>query len=423
MSVSIFDSLTLTVEAALSAATDSYGEWDEGLWDTATWGPDIVWVDISAYVRSIQTNRQFSRDLQAWESGTATIVLNNRDGRFSPDNLSGPYVSSGVTSVRPLRPIRVRVTCDGTTYSLFTGYALAWQDAWTIAATNAGDAITVVPCVDELARLSAYDGYEQSPVGSGETSGERIHRILNNAGHTGERNIEEGIFTVQETTLAANATTELKLTTDSEGGGLYIDDDGTVVFQGQYALVQNTRSIEVQATFGDGGGDEIPYSDLTAAYDGDLTCNIVSYAREGGSEQTVADSTSRALYGDIRNTRTDLICETDAQVLQLASWYLARYKAPELRFTSIEIKPRRDPTTLYPQVLGRKVRDLVEVTRRPPGSLTITRDCFISGVSHTITPDPQDWTTRFSLWSASPYTAFSDSLWDTGLWDSALWFY
>jgi len=135
----------------------------------------------------------------------------------------------------------------------------------------------------------------------------------------------------------------------------------------------------------------------------------------------VADATSRALYGDKRDTRTDLICESDAQTMSLASWKVARFKAPERRIKSLTIKPRRNPVLLFPIVLGLKVRDLVRVKRRPPGGHTITQDCFIAGIAHTITPDT--WETVFTLSSATPYTLFSGSLWDTAVWDTSLFFY
>src|SRR5690242_14685461 len=101
MSRTLFDGVTVTVEAAFSNATGSYGAWDSGLWDTAMWGPDLTWTDITDYVRSINTNRSFDRAAQAWESGTATLVLDNRDARFSPTNTTGPYASGGITGVRP----------------------------------------------------------------------------------------------------------------------------------------------------------------------------------------------------------------------------------------------------------------------------------------------------------------------------------
>lgn len=421
MSITWRDGVVITVEAALSAATGTYGAWNSGLWNTATWGPDVLWVDISAYVRSISTRRRFSRGVQVWEAGTATIVLDNRSGRFSPDNLSGPYVTTGVTQVRPWRPIRVKATYAATTYYLYTGYALDWIESWTVNRNGKGDATVTVPCTDEWGRLSAVDGFEQTPVGAGETSGVRVHRLLDSAGHTGVRSIDAGRTTVQATTLAANVASELRLVTDSEGGGLFIDGDGAVVFEDQYALMERLRSNTVQATFGDGGTSELRYANAETAYSGDLVRNIAAFTRVGGTAQVASDLTSRALYGDRRETRTDLISDTDAQVLSLATWNVERFKAPEKRITSILISPRRSPSTLYPQILGRRVRDLVRVVRRPPGGHTITRDCHIAGISHTLTPE--NWRTSLDLWSATVYQTYSTSRWNVGEWDTAAWFF
>lgn len=422
MSVTILDGVVLTVEAGFSAATSIYGIWDTSLFDTGTFGPEITWVDISAYFLSLDSHRRFSRGVEAWEAGTATFTFKNRDGRFSPDNLSGPYVSSGITQIRPWRPIRIKATYGSTSRYLFTGYTLDWVESWLPAGPNKGDAIVKVPCIDELGRLARFDGFAQVAAGVGELSGLRIHRILNNAGHTGERAIDTGVNTMQATTLAANTVTELKLTTDSEGGGLFVDDDGTVCFESQQALLTNTRSNSIQATFGDAGGSEISYLNAEPSYSGDLIRNIAAYARVGGSEQLVADNTSRALYGDMRESRTDLICETDAQVLTLATFFVEQRKNPEKRFVSLKFAPHARPSTQLPQAIGRRVRDLIRVKRQPPGGHTLTRDCHVAGIHHSIDVGNK-WEVTFDLWSASVYQTYTGSLWDTAVFDTNNWFF
>lgn len=410
--------VTITVEAAFSAATGTYGAWDSARWDTATWGPDVTYVDISQYVRSFGTDRAFATEVRKWGDGTASVVLDNRDGRFSADNLTGPYVSSGVTGIRPWRPIRISATYAGVTYWLFSGYIIDYVDTWL---PGHSDAYVTLPCVDEWTALGGFDGLETTPQGAGELAGGRIHRVLNNAGHTGSRSIAAGRVTMQATTLAAGATSELDLVVDSEGGGLFVDGDGAVVFEDQYALMEQTRSNTIQATFGDGSGPELPCANITPVNGGLAIKNIVSYARAGGTAQTAADPTSRALYRDKRLTRTDLICETDDQALSLAVLDLEVYKAPKKRFSAIEVRPLANPATLFPQVLGRRMRDLVRTVARPLGSPTITRDCFVSGVHHEVSQD--QWITSFDLWDATVYQMYSTSRWDVARWDSAAWFF
>jgi hypothetical protein len=403
----------------LSSTTVGFGAWDTAVWDTALWGPDEIWADISPWVRSVNTDRHFSRDMQVWESGTATIVLNNFDARFSPANLGGPYVSYGITSIRPWRPLRIRATWAGVTYDLFRGYALNWNESYDQPSPNGGGAYMTVSCVDEMASLARFDGLAVAPVGAGELSGSRIHRVLNSAGHTGTRVVDVGNVTMQATDLSADAVEELKLTADSEGGGLYIDKAGAVVFERSTALVENARSNTIQAVYGDGPG-ELPYSDVQPAYDGDLLVNIAAWSRVGGTTQTATDEISRALYRDKRDTsKTNLMCSTDLQVATLAQFFIQRFSKPEDRIASVQIKPRNNPTVLFPAVLSREVRDLVRARRRPPGGITITRDCHIAGISHEI--DGDNWVTTFTLWSASVYQGVAR--WDVATYDTSTYFF
>lgn len=301
MTVTWFDGIQITVEAGLSAATGSYAVWDQSLWDTGTWGPDTVWTDISQWVKSIETRRRFERDLQAWASGEATITLKNDDGRFSPANLSGPYVTGGVTGLRPWRPIRISVAGN----PIYTGYALSWDESF---ARGHATGMVTVPCRDEFAALARVDGFETEPVGAGEMSGQRIHRILDNAGHTGNRAVDVGRVPLQATALAENTVSELKLTADSEGGALWVSADGTIWFENRYALAENTRSNTVTATYGDGSADEeLPCMDIKVSQDADRLVNYASFARVGGTAHIAADNNSRALYGDKTYKRDDLI--------------------------------------------------------------------------------------------------------------------
>lgn len=417
MGVTLQYGVTIYVEAALSAASGDFAAFDSALFDTSTFGPDVIWVDVSAYTRRVITRRGFGREIGSWETGSATITLDNRDGRFDPDNLSGPYVTSGVTQIRPWRPVRIRAAYAGITYDVFRGYILSWPETFP----GMVDAEVTVSCVDEFGLIARFDGYEQPSAGASEYAGSRIHRILDNASYTGGRNLDLGRVTMQATTLSQNALTEAKLTSDSEGGALWPEPDGTVTFENRLALIENTRSNTVQATFGD-DPDELPYTDIVAEFDGEVMQNIVRYARAGSTVQIAADPTSRALYGDhTQGSRSDLVCETDDQVLDLARYHLSIRRDPEKRFTSISLAPTGSPAELFPQVLGRRVRDLVTVNRRPAGRPDITRDVYIQGVSHTF--DSVDWRTTFDLFSATAQSAFLSSRYDVATFDFSVFSY
>jgi hypothetical protein len=419
MSVSGWDGVTLTVELGLADLASGYGLWGSGVWGDSTWGPDVAWTDVTSRVRTLRTDGAFSRAIQTWAGGTATLVLDDRDGQLSPANLTGSHVSGGQSQIQPLLPVRIRAAYGGVTYPLWYGYARKISETWSGGAPGRGDAALTINCCDEVGRLAKVDPIAVAALGAGDSSGARVHRVLDAAEHTGGRAVDVGQMTLQATTLDDPPLTELENVVTSEGGALWVDPAGSIVFEGRSALVDNDRSVQSQATFTD-DGTAGRYASTEADLSDDLVINYASYARAGGTAQVVSDATSRA-RGLARDTKTDLLVQTDAQALSLAQWVILQYKDPEYRFTQITILPRRDPATLWPQVLGRRVRDQITVVRNPPGGFSISRACHIAGISHEITPTT--WTTTWPLWSAEPYVRFANSRWDVGLWDNAAWGY
>src|ERR1043166_6404895 len=101
------------------------------------------WIDVTQYMRTFDIARGRQRDLDRIEAGTMTVVLNNRDRRFDPENASGPYYPN----ITPLQHIRFSV--DGS--YLFRGFTDAWQPSYP---AQGRDAILTVPCSDAFAVLA-----------------------------------------------------------------------------------------------------------------------------------------------------------------------------------------------------------------------------------------------------------------------------
>lgn len=406
---------TLTVELGITTAASGDGIWDASIWDTGTWGPDIVWTDISAYVQELSTFRGRSRENDRYQTGNAQLTLKNLDGRFTPANTSSPYAAGGVSQIRPRVPIRIRATWAGVTWPLFYGRAESWQDQHPYAGY---DAVTILSAVDGLAELAAFNGAEQPSQGAGELSGFRMQRILANMGWSLGTDVDSGTVTVQATTLAQNAFTEAALTTDSEGGALWAEADGSIVFEDRFSLIIEPRSNTPQVAF----GTTVAITDPVVEYSSDTLRNIVSLARVGGSEVTRSDLTSRALYGDRGWSRDDLICEDDTQVASLADQYLAMWKLPEYRVVEVTVFGVRNPTVHWPHVLGRRIRDAATVTATVHVSgVTITRNVYVDGIAHHI--GPKQWETQFFFGSAAAFSGFVIARWDTAIWDTATWMY
>ncbi len=372
-----------------------------GKLDTATLGE--AFTNVTADLRTLTLKRGSSRvqgPIVRYEAGTATAVLKNVARQYDPTNLSGPYVSDGKTEVEPMRAVRYRATWAGVTYNLWRGYVDSWKLGYT-KKRNYSEAV-----------LNATDGFKvlrnqkrpaQSAQGAGEDSGARVTRILDSTDwEPSDRVIATGDTTLQATTLEGDALAELLLVADTELGELYIDGAGRVVFRNRNAISEETRSNTPQATFGDDLPAQLPYNDVDAEYDEVQLVNQARITRVGGTEQAADDAASRDEYLTHSYERSDLLMESDGDALDYTRALIYFCKDPELRFATLVIKPLRDPTRLFPQVLGREIGDRITVELRPPGGGTISRAVFIRGIVHEITPTT--WKTTWTLQSATKFS-------------------
>jgi hypothetical protein len=245
------------------------GDPSSGLLGTGTLGTSTVWTTLNGYmpdgipvIQSITITRSSTRQqgpLTTYEAGTCTIVLANSDGRFSPENLAGPYVTGGVTQVRPMIPVRVRATWGSPAYTLFTGYVRSWTPP--TAQLGPDYDYTIAEATDAFCVLAGVTIPAAALAGAGELSGARVNRILAAAGWystaQGLSDIDAGQSRVQGTTLGATALSLLQTAADSEIADLYIDGSGRVTFRDRHAPLTDPRSTTVQAVFGDRPGDPL----------------------------------------------------------------------------------------------------------------------------------------------------------------------
>lgn len=398
--------LTIDPEVAFSSGAGDVGylvfdDATRGKFDTAKFAVGDFFVDVGDWLRGASVKRGVSRFDGIYgraEAGTMQVTLANEDRRFDPTNLAGPYVAAGASQVKAGRAIRLRATWAGTTYDLFRGFV----DEPRLNYKNRGQATATLVATDGTAVVAAYDQNAGGIVGTGEDTGARINRILDNAGWpTEERNIAVGKTTVQGTDLSANAWSEITQTSDTEIGEVYFDVDGKVTFRNRDALLVDTRSATSQATFGDADdGIELGFTEVELAADLNQTKNIIRASRVGGVQQIVEDAASIAEYRRRTWQRSDLLHQTDTEVADYVAYVLSLLKSNELRIVSITVDPLADPADLFPQVLGRKLGDRVTVKFTPPGGgARISREVFIRGIEHAIGRDT--WQTTFAFQDAT----------------------
>lgn len=112
------------------------------------------WTDITAYVRSWQSDQGRSFELDAFRAGQASIVLDNTDRRFDPLNASGPYYGN----LLPRKRVRVSAVWNSTTYRIFDGYVDGWPQSYAPPAS----ATVTLKATDALA-LVAQSKLKNSP--------------------------------------------------------------------------------------------------------------------------------------------------------------------------------------------------------------------------------------------------------------------
>lgn len=413
-----------------------------GKLDTGTLGTAIGWTDISAWVRSFTVTRPSTRlqgPLWNYQAATASILLDNSDGRFDPDNLAGPYMSGGTTSLAAMVPVRVRANFGTAAYALYSGFADGWIPGQVTY--EGGYAELTLPATDAFKVLSQVTLPAVSVEGAGADTGTRVRDILTRAGWytSAERNvISTGNSTLQGTTLGADALSLMQVAVDSEIGQLYVNGAGAVVFRARRDLLTDARSNSVQAVFGDlpsataslldepgagitdelgssildesstSGAQELPYAAISRASDDTTLVNDIQAARVGGTLQEAKDAASIAKYLFPRTyARSDLILQGDADALNWANWVLYIGRGGEKRFDSLSVDPQAGPLDLWPQVLGREIGDRIQVVQRPAGvALPVTKDCFIAGITHTWDSPSSAWLTTWTLQDASKYGSF-----------------
>lgn len=373
--------------------------------------------DMSQWMRSGSVSRPASRQqgpLWSFQPGTASVALNNADGRFDPDNLAGPYVSGGETQLNAMVPVRVRAVWNGTAYPLFSGFADSWADAGGNYAGRYAE--TTLSATDGQKVLSGVTlPAVTTPVGVNETTGQRVGRALDGATWpAGQRTVSLGTVRVQATSLGDTAWNLMQAAADAEIGELYMDGSGNVVFRDRNGILTDTRSNTPQAVFGDSpgtvqaAGTELAYTSVSRARDDTTMANDIQATCAGGNLQEVQDAGSIAKYLYPRTfARSDLILTDDITTNDWASWVLYVSKDDEDRFDQLVISPLRDPESLWPQVLGRKLGDRIQVWRRPPGVTDpVVKDCFIKGIAHQWDWSAGTWQTTWTLQDASKYGSF-----------------
>ena len=119
--------------------------------DDSPYAVSPTWTAVTSYVRSMTVDRGRSDDWGDF-SGSASVVLDNRDRRFDPFNTSGIYYGK----LLPRRQIRIRAQTVElgvtTTHDVFRGYISGWSPEWT---DGGKDSTVTLSCFDAMQFLAS----------------------------------------------------------------------------------------------------------------------------------------------------------------------------------------------------------------------------------------------------------------------------
>jgi hypothetical protein len=342
----------------------------------ATEVPDPV-VDLSSVTRSIKISRGRNIMRDTYEAGNCTVRVLDPDSYFNPQNTSSPYFGY----LTPLRKVRVAATTATTQHFLFSGYVDSYKYYYP---TGQEIGYVDLVCSDAFRLFQMANVATIADATAGQTTGTRVTKILDQVSFPASMRITDtGSTTVQaDPATARTSLAALKAAEFAEQGAFFIRTDGTAEFKDRSDVVGSLAAtpIEFNQTTG------IPYSDLKYAFDDKLIVNQCSMTRIGGTAQTATNAESSAKYFPHGTTVTDMIPETDAQVLDIAKIYVATRAETSIRIDAMTVD-LLDTDVPTDTMIGLDYFDNVKITNVQPDGSTIVKTLQVQGLAWDISPN------------------------------------
>lgn len=274
-------------------------------------------------------------------------------------------------------------------YTRFLGRVLDVTDKYEEGGRGA---ITIVNVVDLMADLAQYN--EVISATGAEATHTRWGTIWaaalndgNMIGHT-----DTGIYQVETSTLPDNYLEEARVAARAEGGALYADHSGSsgrFVFKAANWLLEDPRSATVQASLGNG---RIGVTGVNVTYNLLRVYNNILYSNSS-TTTAESDASSIAAYSTRALTK-EILNNDNTDLTSIAARDLAILKDAKPVIESIVINPLTVFEVLFCQQVA--VGDLLEVTV-DAHTFTFTSMLHVSGISESWDAATDDWTVTLRL--------------------------
>ena len=334
-------------------------------------------VDLSSVTRSIKISRGRSIMRDTYEAGNCTVRVLDPNSYFNPQNTSSPYYGY----LTPLRKIRVAATTATAQEFLFSGYVDTYKYYYP---TGQEIGYVDIVCSDAFRLFQMANVSTVSGATAGQTTGTRVTKILDQVAFPATmRIVDTGSTTVQEDPgTARSSLAAIKAAEFAEQGAFFMRPDGQAEFKDRADVVNSLVPAPIE--FNQTGG--IPYSDLKYAFDDKLIINQANMTRIGGTTQTAVNVDSSAKYFPHGTAVTDMIPQTDAQVLDIAKIYVATRAETTIRFDAMTVD-LLDTAVPTDTMIGLDYFDNVKITNIQPDGSTIVKTLQVQGLAWDITPN------------------------------------
>jgi hypothetical protein len=321
------------------------------------------------------------------------VNLTDPERKYDPLNPDSPFTLGGRSRLVPGTPVDVFaevVNGDDATVSrhwLFTGTADSWGEDWTPNPRNR--TAQLVATGTSKAFVNMKRPAAVPPVGAGDTTAQRVQRIVDLAGWLGTIDAGVGVVTHGPTALDAIGWDLLNATLDDELGFVYFTTEGALRWIGRDAWFDLSAPPVLELGCGDGLHDVL-IDASPSAIDVQIR-NSVFAARQDGATAHAMSSSSIGRYGRFDYERTDLGVATDAEAAEWAATVLRLYAFPQIALADVTFRPSIDPRSfeVWRGALDLAfVTDLVRVVWEPPdrpADDAIDTRVRVVGFHHTIT--------------------------------------
>ena len=337
-------------------------------------------VDISSQVQGISIKGGYNLLTDQFEATTCNFRIYDPNGDWNPQNTASPYYGKLI----PNRKVRVSTLYNGTAHYLFSGYASSYNYSYPKDQTVG---YVDILCTDAF-RLFQLVTVASIPLAvNGQTTGARINTILDSIGWPSTlRQIDTGDSLCQaDPGTPRTALGALKVVEATEQGAFYVTGEGNAIFKSRSNVEKTNGAAPVTVFANNGSG--IGYYNVTFAHDDKLVINSTTVTNNGGTAQTYSDAASQLLYFKHSYAMPNLVGQTDADALNVATLYTVTRKDTTIRIDSLTLDlSTPDYSAGVTAGLSLDYFNTVQITSDTQGSTSIVKTLQVMGNAYEITP-------------------------------------